>query len=118
MHLSPTRKRGTWFENPRRDSFEQARAINERLAQDYPLITPHRLDLGGTYVNLGNVFRDLDQPANPLSLYAKAIPLLEGVREREPNNPAAWMYLCNAYTGRAKSLGLLSRHAEGGQPSS
>jgi serine/threonine protein kinase/tetratricopeptide (TPR) repeat protein len=94
------------------DSYEQVRTINERLAEDYPLVTLHRLDLGGTYVNLGNVFRDMDQPAHALPLYAKAIPLLEGVREREPHNPTARMYLCNAYTGRAISLGVLSRHAE------
>src|SRR5262249_35949722 len=95
-----------------RRSYEQALVIQEKLVAGHPNVLPYQIDLAGTSVNLGNLVRDSGKSLDSLTWYAKAIPLLQAVRQRQPNNAIARQYLCNAHWGRARALTNLGRHAE------
>jgi tetratricopeptide (TPR) repeat protein len=71
-----------------------------------------QIELAGTYVNLGNLQRDIGRPQDGLAGYAKAIALLGAVRQREPQNPTARQFLRNSHLGRAQSLTALGRYRE------
>jgi serine/threonine protein kinase len=90
-------------------SYEQARAIWERLVAAHPDVPDYQIRLGGTYVNLGSLVADNGKPEDSLLWYAKAISL---IRQHEPSNSTARLFLRNAYLSRARALSNLSRHAE------
>jgi tetratricopeptide (TPR) repeat protein len=72
----------------------------------------YRVDLAGSYVNYGRLLDGLGEPAAALGWYAKAIPILEGVRTQVTHIATAQRYLGIAYWKRAEALTRLARNAE------
>jgi serine/threonine protein kinase/tetratricopeptide (TPR) repeat protein len=93
-------------------SFEQAHIIWAKLAAAHPQVTQYQLGLGGIDGNLGRLAVAAGRPDEGLAWYAKALAVLEAVRQREPNHPTARIYLRNTHRGRAEVLTQLGRHAE------
>ncbi len=95
-----------------RKEFERAREIRSRLAAAHPDVPDYRNRLGGTLVNLSILQREAGKPAEALRSLAEALPHLQAAHESEPRHSTYRLYLYNAYTARARTLGQLNRHRD------
>jgi tetratricopeptide (TPR) repeat protein len=95
-----------------RQEYEQARDIQSKLVKAHANLPNYRISLAGTCCNLGNLLRDRGEVRQSLNLFTEAIDLLQAVRQRQPDNPMARLFLCNSHWGRALALNLLGRHRD------
>jgi tetratricopeptide (TPR) repeat protein len=75
-------------------------------------VPEYRVELGGTYCNLGNLVRDSGKPADSLAWFHKAIDTLRPLHEQEPRAVMARLFLRNSYRGRARTQDRLGKYAE------
>jgi serine/threonine protein kinase/tetratricopeptide (TPR) repeat protein len=87
-------------------------AIRAKLVADPAAVPRYRIDLGGTQLNLGHLFRATKQGEQALEWYGKAVTTLEGVLRQIQFDTTAQAYLLGAHLGRAITLQALKRHAE------
>jgi tetratricopeptide (TPR) repeat protein len=93
-------------------SFDTARTHYEKLVAVYPEVTSYQIGLAGTYDNLSFLANTTDKPEESLAWSRKAIPILQALRTREPNNANLLQTLRNASWNEAESLTKLGRHTE------
>jgi tetratricopeptide (TPR) repeat protein len=98
--------------NEARGEFKEARHIHEELAGQFPSVPQYGVDLGGSYCTWGMLIRDEGKSAESLEWFAKAIATLVAVREKEPRDVRAKLFLRSSYHNRALALHQLRRHAE------
>jgi tetratricopeptide (TPR) repeat protein len=92
--------------------FRKGMSLYEELAASHPAVTEYRSQLGGIYCDLGHQQRVAGRSEDSLTLYARAIVLLEEVVRQTPDHGKGRLFLRNSYWGRARALDLLNRHAE------
>ena len=90
----------------------KAATTQEDLHQKHSGVLGHAVDLGVTYLRLGDLQQTRQQPAAALEWYTKAAQVLEPCLHRDPRLALARLHLRDAYAQRAETLGELNRHAE------
>jgi hypothetical protein len=58
-------------------TFEESRAIHERLARDHPGVDDYRAGLAWAFVGLARAFRGTDRPGEAVRSYRRAIAIWE-----------------------------------------
>jgi tetratricopeptide (TPR) repeat protein len=97
-------------------AFQQAAAIYQQLVGAHPEIADYTIQLGGISWNLGHLLREnLNKPQAALDAYARGIPPLQALLNKDPRQAKAREVLINVYGGRAVALATLGRHAEAEQ---
>jgi serine/threonine-protein kinase len=92
--------------------FKAALALREKLAANFPDRRGYTIDLGGSYCNFGNFFREGGDRVAAIDWHNKAIDCLAPLFKAEPRLANGRQFLRNSYWGRAKDLAQLSRHAD------
>jgi tetratricopeptide (TPR) repeat protein len=82
--------------------FEEARAIEEKLACDYPDDVEFKSNLGGTINNIGLTLMMLDRNRDALNAFQRAAMLQQSAYERFPENERYQRFLCNHYMNIAR----------------
>jgi tetratricopeptide (TPR) repeat protein len=94
-----------------RRAYLEAMDLKEDLVRAFPAMPEYRVSLAATYGNLANVTRDVGQAVESLDWYAKVLAVLEPIVEGS-QRARARQYICNTHSSRARTLGVLTRHAE------
>jgi tetratricopeptide (TPR) repeat protein len=87
-------------------------AIKEQLVAEFPAVPAYRVELGGSYCNLGSLLSGGGQPSDGLEWFDKAIATLAPVHEREPRDVTARQFLRNSHLARAMVHNQLRQYAE------
>jgi eukaryotic-like serine/threonine-protein kinase len=87
-------------------------ALREKLAADFPTIPHYRVDLGGSYCNLGNLLTVNGRASDALAFFDKAVAMLTTALERDPRSLHAKQFLRNSFEGRARTYSRLQKPAE------
>jgi tetratricopeptide (TPR) repeat protein/predicted Ser/Thr protein kinase len=93
-------------------AYREAVRLREQLVRQHPAVPEYAIGYGETYVHLGNLLRDHEQPQKSLSCYEQTIDTLTEVHRKDPQNSDAKDILFQAYSGHARALTRLQRHAE------
>jgi hypothetical protein len=93
------------------DALHKLLVVQEDLAKKHPTVATY-VPLGQSYNNFGNVVRDAGRPEEALEWYGKAIRVLQGALDTEPQHAKARESLRDCHVARAEVLGRLSRSAE------
>jgi serine/threonine-protein kinase len=92
--------------------YQQAHDIQRKLVKAHPDAPAYHVSRAGTCCNLGNLLRDSGKARESLEYYAKAVKWLQAVRQRQPEDAQARLFLRNSHWGRASALNVLGRHRE------
>src|SRR5262249_39763099 len=87
-------------------------ALMQRLADRYPEVVDHLVNLAGAQMNLGQVLRKRGNPDGSLEWADRSIPDAEATLRKEPRHDQAHEFLSIGHEGRALALKNLGRHAE------
>ena len=90
--------------------YRQALAVRTEGYEQYPNEIDHAACLGGSHLNMGNVYRIQNKPVESLPHYAAAIAVLERVRKRDPRYSWGMGMLQASYRCRTESLIQLKRY--------
>jgi serine/threonine-protein kinase len=91
---------------------QQARDRQEKLVKAHPDLSDYGIDLAGTCCNTGIFLSDSGKASESLDHFARAVALLQAIRQRDPNQATARLFLRNSHMGRALALTRLGRHRE------
>jgi tetratricopeptide (TPR) repeat protein len=101
---------GKWDEA--RSEYDKALEIRQNLIKKHPEVPVYRVELAGTYRNIGFLFGRMGKSAESLEPFTTAIATLAEVKNKEPGNGIARRFLRDSYSNRAYALDILHRHAE------
>src|SRR5262249_8415428 len=91
---------------------EAACGLYKKLAAAFPAVPQYRVELGGSYCNLGLMVLGEGQPADSLRWFGLAIRTLSPVYEKDRRHVMARQSLRDSHVGRARAYGHLEKHAE------
>jgi serine/threonine protein kinase len=95
------------------DFFRKALAVWEPLVRAHPGVSAYTVGLGKTYGSVGHLlFFQKNQPQEALSWYGQAIPLVQEVLAKHPQDALARQASSHAYSGRAFALNRFKRYRE------
>lgn len=93
-------------------AWSAAADARRQLVKEYPGAIVYAVDLGTTYVDLARLTVRCGQMEPAVEYYAKAVAVLEPIRDNDADGVAIRRTLWNARVGRAETLGHLGRHAD------
>jgi tetratricopeptide (TPR) repeat protein len=91
---------------------KQVLALEEQAANAQPNNVEMMVAVAGSCCNVARCHNAMDQPAEAVPWYDKAISLAEAAQAAIPKHSTARLFLRNAHWGRAEALERLKRYAE------
>ena len=91
-------------------SWEQARAIREKLVAAQPEVTQYQVDLARTYMNLGVLQSASGQPAAALKYYEQGLAILKPLASKHPQDALLRSRLINLRSIRLITLAYFGQH--------
>src|SRR5207244_8937773 len=92
-------------------AYQEALAVRQALAKQFPGFPKYTVDLGTAQVNLGNLMRETARPEAALTWYDQAVRTLQPAVSEQAQQSAARQALRDAYWGRAFVQSGLGRAA-------